>query len=115
MYYKKPKYMAVKTVVDGETFDSKKEARRYQELKMLEQCGEIFDLCRQVKFELIPTQKIHGKTERSCSYIADFVYKKRTPDGAETIVEDTKGFKTAEYIIKRKLMLYLKGIEICEI
>ena len=54
------KYGNKKTVVDGITFDSRKEAKRYQELKLLEKAGEIKDLRRQVKYELIPSQKING-------------------------------------------------------
>jgi hypothetical protein len=65
-----------------------------------------------VKFELIPSQRIGGKVaERACSYVADFVYMQ---DGKK-VVEDTKGFKTADYIIKRKLMLWVHGIQVKEI
>ena len=106
------KYGSRKTTVDGVTFDSKKEAKRYQELRILEKAGEITDLRQQVKFELIPAQRIDGKVaERRVEYIADFVY---TQDG-QTVVEDTKGFKTKDYIIKRKLMLWVHGIRIREI
>lgn len=106
------KYGSKKTEVDGVTFDSKKEAKRYQELRILEKAGEIKDLRRQVKFELIPSQRINGKVaERAVEYRADFVY---TQDG-QTIVEDTKGFRTKDYIIKRKLMLWVHGIRIREI
>lgn len=106
------KYQNKKTEVDGIIFDSKKEAKRYKELLLLESAGAITDLRRQVKYELIPSQRIDGKVaERKVEYIADFVY---TQDG-ETIVEDTKGFKTKDYIIKRKLMLYKYGIRIREI
>lgn len=111
------KYGARKTVVDGITFDSKKEANRYRELKLLEEAGEIRFLRLQVPFELLPAQYAEtGETykrgemagqpkmkciERSLTYIADFVYT-RTDDG-KTMVEDVKGMKTKEYIIKRKL------------
>lgn len=109
----KNKYKNSKVVIDGIRFDSKKEARRYIELKMLERSGEISDLKRQVKYNLIPTQKQGKKTiERACDYYADFVYMRR--DGC-VIVEDTKGVKTPEYIIKRKLMLYVYGIKIKEV
>lgn len=100
------KYGNKKVTVDGIEFDSKKEARRYSELKLLERAGEIQDLQLQVKFELIPKQK----GERACNYIADFVYT----ENGQTVVEDTKGFKTPEYIIKRKLMLERYGIRIKE-
>lgn len=106
------KYKSKKTEVDGVTFDSKKEAKRYQELRILEKAGEITDLQRQVKYELIPAQRIDGRVaERKVEYVADFVY---TQDG-QTIVEDTKGFRTKDYIIKRKLMLWVHGIRIKEI
>lgn len=106
------KYKNRKTVVDGITFDSKKESRRYQELRLLEQAGEIRDLKLQVKFELIPSQRVDGKVvERACTYKADFVYR----ENGEIIVEDAKGFRTPEYKIKRKLMLYIHGIRIKEI
>lgn len=99
--------------IDGITFDSKKEANRYCELKLLEKAGEITHLQRQVKYELIPAQRLDGKVvERAVHYIADFVYKDK--DG-ELIVEDTKGFRTADYIIKRKLMLWVYNIRIKEI
>lgn len=117
------KYNNHKTTVDGIEFDSKKEARRYSELRLLERAGQITNLQRQVKFCLIPTQfepdtigprggvKKGKRIEHECAYIADFVY---TQNG-ELVVEDTKGFKTKDYIIKRKLLLYLMGIKIHEV
>lgn len=109
---KKPKYGNRKVVRDGITFDSAKEARRWSELLLLQRAGAIQNLQRQVKYELIPSQRIAGKVvERACTYIADFVYKKN----GQTVVEDTKGFKTPEYIIKRKLMLWRYGIRINEV
>lgn len=107
------KYNSKKTVVDGQQFDSKKEARRYQELLLLEKAWEIKNLSRQVKFVLIPSQRDeNGKVvERECSYKADFTYE----EGIKTVVEDVKGYRTKEYIIKRKLMLYQYGIRIREV
>lgn len=108
------KYNSKKTVVDGQKFDSKKEANRYQELLLLEKVGAIKNLSRQVKFVLIPSQRDEatGKVvERECSYRADFKY---TEDG-KTVVEDVKGFRTKEYIVKRKLMLWTYGIKIREV
>lgn len=108
------KYNSKKTVVDGQMFDSKKEANRYQELLLLEKAGVIKDLRTQVKFKLIPAQRDEatGKVvERECSYKADFVYEE---DG-KTVVEDVKGFRTKEYVIKRKLMLWRYGIRIREV
>ena len=107
------KYRAKKTEVDGIAFDSKKEAKRFMELELLVKNGAISNLQRQVKFELIPSQKIDGKVaERACSYVADFVYLDKE---GNTIVEDTKGVKTKDYIIKRKLMLWVHGIRIKEV
>ena len=111
---KKSKYHSRKITRDGETFDSIKEYHRWCELKVLERAGLIADLERQVKFTLIPSQKdpVTNKViERECSYIADFVYH----ENGNTIVEDTKGFKTKDYIIKRKLMLWVHGIRIKEV
>ena len=117
------KYGNRKITRDGETFDSLKEYRRFCELRLLEKAGAIQDLKRQVEYVLVPTLRepdsigkrggnIKGKViERKVSYIADFVYLK---DG-EIVVEDTKGFKTKEYIIKRKLMLWLHNIKIREV
>ena len=105
------KYHSRKVTWDGIEFDSLKEARRYRELWLLKKAGEITNLQRQVRFVLIPSQRIDGKVvERSVSYIADFVYE----DHGEIVVEDVKGLKTREYILKRKLMLWLKGIRIKE-
>ena len=106
------KYKSRKTVVDGIEFDSKKEAKRYSELKLLERAGQIQELELQKPFVLIPAQKVNGKVvERACKYIADFVYK----ENGKTVVEDTKGVKTKDYIIKRKLMLLVYNIQIKEV
>jgi len=104
---KKQKYGAKKCTWNGMAFDSKKELARYQQLLLMEKAGVISDLHRQVEFELIPKQ---GK-ERAVFYIADFVYRQ----GAETVVEDAKGVRTRDYVIKRKLMLERYGIEIKEV
>lgn len=120
------KYHSRKITIDGRTFDSKKEYRRYRELALLEKAGQITGLKLQVPFELIPAQyetfERYGKRgqrlqdgqrciEKAVLYRADFVY---TEDG-KTVVEDTKGFKTKDYIIKRKLMLWVHGIRIKEV
>ena len=102
------KFGNTKTVVGGERFDSKAEARRWSELRLLEWAGEIFNLRRQVKYVLIPKQD----GERECSYVADFVYD--LPN-ADFEVEDVKGMKTPDYVIKRKLMLHVHGIRVREI
>lgn len=109
---KKSKYHNVKTVVDGIKFDSKREAERYQALKRMEQAGQISNLRLQVPFALVPSQRIDGKVvERELKYIADFVYSQQ----GQMIVEDSKGDRTKDYIIKRKLMLWFHGIRIKEV
>ena len=106
------KYRSRKVTRDGMTFDSVKEYSRYKELRLLERAGAISDLRRQVRYELIPAQRIEGKVvEKSITYRADFVYQRE----GETVVEDVKGFRTDVYIIKRKLMLYIHGIKIQDI
>jgi len=128
-YYKgktrKPssKYHATKAKTDGIVFDSKREAERYKELRILEKAGKISDLKRQVKYILIPAQRepdIVGPKggvkpgrllEHEWSYYADFVYN---VDGY-TVVEDVKGMRTPEYISKRKAMLWFHGIRIKEV
>lgn len=126
------KYGNRKVVVDGIEFDSRKEAQRYWELKLLQRAGKISDLQLQREFELIPAQyetyPRYGKTgkrlqdgkrcvEKSCTYKADFCYKQ---DG-QLIVEDTKGYRDpasagyAKFVIKRKLMLWRHGIKVIEI
>lgn len=116
-------------LISGERFDSKKEYVRWCELKLMEQSGLIEDLQRQVPFVLIPAQyedmeitdkngkKIIKKKllERACSYLADFVYI--DSESGKQVVEDTKSKATItpEYIIKRKLMLYIHKIKIREI
>ena len=111
------KYKNEKVVVpvgDGlvREFDSRFEAQRYQELAFLEKANVITNLRCQVKYELIPSQKKpDGSAERAVNYIADFVYS----DGKNVVVEDVKGVKTPEYVIKRKLMLQKYGIAIQEI
>lgn len=131
MWHNKSKYGARKVLYDEHVFDSKKEMRRYQELKALEQAGVITDLQLQVKFVLIPAQRepdTVGKRggikqgriiERECTYIADFVYREMIPFCNEKdlplIVEDAKGVKTEAYKIKKKLMMYVHGIRIKEV
>ena len=111
MYIPEPKYRSKKVVINGEVYDSKKEYSRYRDLQLYEKGGMITDLQRQVTFELIPMQRGKGKTERSVKYIADFTYT----ENGEMVVEDVKGFKTKDYIIKRKLMLSVFGIVIKEV
>ena len=122
------KYNASKCVVDGITFDSRKEAKRYCELKLLEKENVIRDLRLQVEFELLPnqyaTEKRYGKNgkplkdkkvllERRVVYRADFVYILNETN--ETVVEDVKGIRLDTYKIKKKLMLYRYGVRIKEV
>lgn len=116
------KYHAKKVRTSDGVFDSQKEYRRYCELRMLERAGVVTNLQRQVRFELIPTQREPDTTgarggvkrskiiEKAVCYVADFVYDM---DGKH-IVEDCKGVRTDAYIIKRKLMLWVHGIRIAE-
>ena len=128
-----------KVAVDGIEFDSKREARRYSELRMLERAGNITDLRLQVEYELIPghyeveptgevykrgENKGKPKTKRVCIehpvfYVADFCYTD-TESGKE-IVEDAKGYRDPNsatykvFVIKRKLMLWRYGIKVPEV
>lgn len=102
-------------MVDGQKRDSLAESNRYEELRLLQQAGYIKNLQYQVPFLLIPNQEGENRTERSVKYIADFVYDEKQEDGTWLhIVEDKKGHKTKDYIIKRKLMLYIHNISIRE-
>ena len=106
------KYGNKKTVINGITFDSKREARRYEELRLLEMGGVISDLKLQEKFILVPAQRIDGKVvERELSYKADFSYI----ENGKKVVEDAKGYRTDKYRIKRKLMLWVHGVRIREV
>lgn len=119
------KYGNRKAKARGKVFDSTIERSRYYTLSMLEKAGEISDLRMQVPYELIPaiyeTQEVQLKTktkqvqklvQRATYYVADFVYK--DAEGNE-VVEDVKGFRTAEYRLKKKMMRALLGIQIKEV
>ncbi len=109
------KFNSVKVQIDGITFDSKAEAKRYAELKLLETVGDVDQLELQKKFLLLPSKRnADGYLERETAYIADFVYIDRE---GNQVVEDTKSpaTRTPEYVIKRKLMLHVHGITIREI
>lgn len=99
------KYRNKPTVVDGIRFDSKAEAKRYGELKMLKQAGEVLWFARQVSFDL----------PGGIRYVADFVVCWRAENCLHyTTVEDVKGFRTKEYVMKKKLMKATWGIEVFE-
>ena len=101
------KYHNIPTTIDGIRFDSRKEANRFYQLRLMERAGEISNLRRQVEYELIPAQKTPaGRAVRPVKYVADFVYD----DHGKTVVEDVKGIKTREFKIKSKLMLWRYGI-----
>lgn len=119
------KYGAVKTEIDGIVFDSKKEAKYYKIFKDKQSAGEISDLQLQVKYELVPAVyeyvvrhlKTKDKLEQKriqapINYVADFVYKDNS--SGEVQVVDVKGFRTAAYKLKKKMMLAFKGINIIE-
>lgn len=111
---KRRKYGNRKTTVDGHKFDSKREAERYGELKLLAQAGEITGLVLQPSFEVIPKQRRDdGKAERNCVYIADFAYTSMRT--GKKVIEDVKGVRTRDYVMKRKLMLQVYGITVREI
>ena len=110
------KYRNQKVVIDGITFDSKREAGRYQELKALASRNLIEDLRHQVPFELAPGVKFSDESRKkpALRYVADFAYKL---DG-RLVVEDVKSAitaKAAAYRIKRHLMLAVHGIEVQEV
>lgn len=108
------KYRNRKVTRNGITYDSMKEYSRHQDLLLLERAGAIQGLQRQVRFELIPSQRYDGKViERPVHYIADFTYT----ENGNLVVEDVKGMRmrTKDYILKRKMMLYLCGIRIREV
>lgn len=98
------KYRNKKVEYDGHKFDSKKEMLHYAALKELEKHGYITDLQLQVKFELQPSFKYDGKTIRAITYIADFVYFNIQEN--KIIVVDVKGFKTKEYMLKKKMFMF---------
>lgn len=104
------KYHSKKTTIDGIEFDSAKEAKRYAKLRALEDAGKIQGLRLQVPFELVPSFECDGVKYRGMKYVADFVYYRN----GKQVVEDCKGFKTAEYKLKKKLMAYINHINIEE-
>lgn len=97
------KYGNDKTLVDGIKFDSVKEADFYCQLKMRRMAGEVKDFDLQVPYELQPSFKRDGRVIRAIRYVADFVIS--YPDGRQEVI-DVKGFRTKEYLLKKKLLLY---------
>lgn len=97
------KFKNKKVLLDGYTFDSKKEARRYVKLKELQGRGEISDLELQTRFTLQDKYVKNGKKIKAIEYVADFVYK---DSEGNQIVEDCKGFRTPIYKLKKKIFEY---------
>lgn len=119
------KYGNKKAKRDGMVFDSRRERNRYITLSALQRAGEISDLRMQVTYELLPAiyemeekqlktkvKMVQRCAQRAVHYIADFVYKDK--EGNE-VVEDTKGMRTKEYLLKKKMMRALLGIQIKEV
>jgi hypothetical protein len=98
------KYRAIKTTVDGYTFDSKKEAARYSELRLLERAGRIHNLILQVPFK-VELNGVHVFT-----YRADFVYF----ENGVRVVEDVKGYATPLYRLKKRVLKALYNVDIRE-
>lgn len=129
MKHSKSKYKNRPVTIAGIRYASQKEAVRHKELLLMEKAGKIKNLRFQVGYELIPAryetyERYSEKTgkrlkdgkrcvEESCKYIADFVYQ--DAGTGEWIIEDSKGKRTKDYIIKRKLMLHVHGIRIHEV
>ncbi len=106
-YPRRSKFGAIKTTVDGIRFDSKHEATEYQKLRACQRAGRIRDLRLQVEYELRVNSVL------ICKYVADFVYY--DVETKKHVVADAKGYRTREYILKRRLMMALHGIEILEL
>lgn len=113
MWGRESKYHNRKVTVDGNTFDSVKEASRYQELRLLEKAGEITGLVRQVKIELIPKTKLY----RAVTYIPDFAYFDKST--GKTVYEDVKGMRSGAayelFKVKQKILYWRYGIEVKEV
>lgn len=110
MWFKKEnKYHNQKVTVDGITFDSVKEASRWQELQLMERAGEIVGLVRQARIELVPKTNMF----RPVYYVADFVYFDKQKN--KTVYEDVKGVRTDVYRLKKKLLYWRHQIEITEV
>lgn len=113
---KKPKFGNKKVVLEGATFDSRKEARRYRELQILERTGEISELQTQFAFVLAESVKFKSEARRkpALRYFADFVYQAK----GQLVVEDVKSVATRKkdsYRIKKHLMMSVHGIEVVEV
>ena len=106
------KYGNKKVVVDGETYDSQREYKRWQDLCVLEQDGQISRLERQVTYVLAPSVLLHGEAKKkpALRYVADFTYV--AAGSPNVVVEDAKGRDTPVSRIKRHLMKSVHGIDV---
>lgn len=109
------KYHAVPTVIDGIRFASKAEARRYQELKMLEKEGKVRNLTLQPKYPLVFTPGAGRDAVKVGDYIADFWYMAVDRGVERAVIEDVKGMKTPVYRLKKKLVEAIYGVTITEV
>jgi len=106
-YGRRNKFRAKKTEFMGMKFDSKWEAERYGQLHKKFEAGEIEDLERQVRFNIV----VNG--HKICAYVADYTYFERDEnDERHFVVEDAKGVETPEFKLKKKLMLAANDIDI---
>lgn len=108
MRLKQPRVKDRRVEWNGMTFGSKAELTRFQDLLLMEKSGVIYDLKRQVPFDLVVNGFFIGR------YVADAVYTERTPLPGRKVVEDTKGHRTEMYLMKKKLMRAIHGIDILE-
>jgi len=106
------KYRNIKSEYQGQKFDSKAELKRYLELWALLEIGEIVELRRQPRFELVKKIELDGRTKPAIRYVADFEYLTKS---GQRIIEDVKGMITPVYRMKRHLMKAVLGLEIKEI
>jgi len=104
MFFRRSKYRAKAVVFDGKRFASRKEAARYQVLKLMEKSGKIYGLICQPRFELQPGFEKNGEKFRSITYVADFSYQQIGK--TDMVIEDAKGFATEVFKLKRKLFEY---------
>lgn len=108
------KYRNKPCTVGGEKYRSQREAKRHQDLMMLQKAGIIAGLTREVPFELAPGIKIEGEDRKrpAVRYVADFVYSE--VKSGRIVVEDAKGMQTPVYRLKKHLLATVHGIHVRE-
>jgi len=109
--FQKGKYGAKRVVVDGVSFQSKREGSRYRQLQLLVRAGVITDLQLQVPFPIDTVNLETGEVQTVAKYLADFVYRQE----GRTVIEDVKGMKTETYRLKKKLVEAIHGVRITEV